>query len=295
MVKLEGPADVRVLSGMRIRAVRGRIIARAEGRAKGFAIETPNTLVVDQGTEFGVEIDASGRTGVVVFEGLVATSHPNSDDGSTPIKRLGQGEAMRVGQSGQLSRIVAVERRPGEGMWSTGTSVDRQAVIRSVHDNIRGLNSSKYYRIVHRGLEDDAPAYVDRNHQWNWLDPGGLPEYLRGADYIMPFNEDKWMKELQVTVEVARAATLYVFFDNREETPPWLSERFMDTGVDIGLDEVSQPGGPLSVGRGTGVSIDNTFSIWKREAVRDESIVLGALRREDAAKAMYGIAAQPRP
>jgi len=295
MVKLEGPADVRVLSGVRIRAVRGRIIARAEGRAKGFAIETPSTLVVDQGTEFGVEIDASGRTGVVVFEGQVDLSHPSSDDGPTPIKRLGQGEGMRVGQSGQLSRIVAVERRPGDGVWSTGTSVDRQAVIRSVHDNIRGLGSSKYYRIVHRGLEDDAPAYVDRNHQWNGLDPSGLPEFLRGADYIMPFNEDKWMKELQVTVEVARAATFYVFFDNREETPPWLSERFTDTGVDIGLDEVSKPGGPLLVGRGPGVSIDNTFSIWKREVVRDESIVLGALRREDESKAMYGIAAQPRP
>ena len=48
-------------------------------------------------------------------------------------------------------------------------------MIRSVHDNIRGLDSSKYYQIVRRGLDDDAPAYVDRTHQWNGLDRGGSP------------------------------------------------------------------------------------------------------------------------
>ena len=52
-VALEGPADLRILSGMRILAVRGRITAHVDGRAKGFAIETPNTLVVDQGPSSG--------------------------------------------------------------------------------------------------------------------------------------------------------------------------------------------------------------------------------------------------
>jgi hypothetical protein len=295
MVELEGPADLRVLSGTRIRAVRGRIIARAAGKAKGFAIETPSTLVVDQGTEFGVEIDASGRTGVVVFEGLVDVSFRRSaDDSSTVIKQLGQGEGLSIGRSGNLCRIVSVQRRPGEEVWSAGTSADSEAVIRSVHDNIRDLGSSKYYRIVHRGFDEDSPAYVDCNHEWNGLRPDGIPAFLRGADYIMPFNDDKFLKDLQVTVELARQATLYVFFDNREETPRWLSDRFTDTGIDIGLDEVSKPGGPLRLGRGPEASIDNTFSIWKRDVVRGESIVLGALRREDESKAMYGIAAQPR-
>ena len=295
LVTLEGPAEVRILSEMRIQVARGRAMARAEGTAKGFTIETPNTLVVDQGTEFGVEIDRSGRTGVVVFEGRVDLARPGSDGASPSIQRLEQGEAMRVGRSGKLSRIVAVERRQGDSSWSTGTSADREAVIRSVRDNIRGLDSTKYYRIVHRGLDDDAPAYVDRNHQWNGLTPDGLPAELKGADYIMPFNEDKWMKQLQVTVEMARPATLFVIFDNREEIPPWLSEHFTDTGYDIGLDEVSKAGGPLLAGRGPGESIDNQFSVWKREVERNELVVLGALRKEDEAKAMYGIAAQPRP
>ena len=244
LVTLEGPADLRILSGNRILALRGRITAHVEARAKGFTIETPNTLVVDQGTEFGVEIDASGQTDVVVFQGLVDLAHSEPADRPAPIKRLGQGEGMRVGSAGLLSRIVSIERRPGDDEWATGPSSDHGAVIRSVRDNIRGLGSSKYYQIVRRGLDDDAPAYVDRTHQWNGLDRGGLPAFLRGADYIMTFNEDKWIKDLSVTVELARAATLYVFYDTRLATPRWLPERFTDTGFKIGLDEGQWPGGP---------------------------------------------------
>jgi ferric-dicitrate binding protein FerR (iron transport regulator) len=297
LVTLEGPADLRILSGNRILALRGRITAHVQGQAKGFTIETPNTLVVDQGTEFGVEINASGQTDVVVFQGLVDLAHSEPADRPAPIKRLGQGEGMRVGSAGALSRIVSIERRPGDDEWATGPSSDRGAVIRSVRDNIRGLGSSKYYQIVRRGLDDDAPAYVDRTHQWNGLDRGGLPEFLRGADYIMTFNEDKWVKDLSVTVELARAATFYVFYDTRLATPRWLPERFTDTGFKIGLDEQRPwPGGPpQSVGRGPGTSIDQVFSVWKCDLGPDETIDLGenGEKGNDSGNAMYGIAAVP--
>jgi hypothetical protein len=296
LVALEGPADLEVLSGMRIRAVRGRITARIVDRARGFAIETPSTVVVDQGTEFGVEVDAAGQTGVVVFEGLVDLSRSESANGPAPIRRLVQGEALRVGQAGDLSRIVVVERRPGDDAWSTGPSADRDAVIRSVRDNIRGLDSSKYYRIVHRGLDEDVPAFVDRIHQWNGIGEGGLPAFLRGADYIMTFGDDKLMKDLEVTVEVARPATLYVLFNDRAEIPSWLSGRFTDTGVDIGLDAGQMPGPGTASGwttdRGPGRSIDRVYSVWGRDVAQGEAIGLGAMGDE---KGMYGIAAVPRP
>jgi hypothetical protein len=294
LVTLEGPADLEVLSGMRIRAVRGRITARVDDRAKGFAIETPSTLVVDRGTEFGVEVDDSGQTGVVVFEGRVDLSRPETAAGPAPIRRLVQGEALRVGREGGLSRIVAVERRPGDDAWSTGPSADRDAVIRSVRDNIRGLDSPMYYQIVHRGLDDDVPAYVDRPYQWNAVDPAGLPAFLRGADYIMPFNSDKVMTDLQVTVEVARPATLYIFYDDRAKPPPWLSGKFTDTGVDIGLDE-APPGIGSSLDRGPGRSIDTVFSVWRCELGGGGSIQLGAMVPSKLGRrAMYGIAAVPR-
>ena len=298
VVALEGPADLRIVSGTRILAVRGRITAHVEGRAKGFAIETPNTLVVDQGTEFGVEVDASGQTDVVVFQGIVDLAHSEPADHPASIKRLGQGEGMRIGNAGLLSRIISVERRPGDDEWATGPSSDQGAVIRSVRDNIRGLDSSKYYQIVHRGLDDDTPAYVDRTHEWNGLNREGLPAFLRGADYIMTFNEDKWMKDLSVTVELAQAATLYVFYDTRLATPHWLPGRLTDTGVRIGLDEGQWRGGPpQSVGRGSGTSIDTVFSVWRCDLGPDETIDLGNVSpiENGGGNAMYGIAAVPRP
>ncbi|MDR3632586.1 MAG: FecR domain-containing protein [Isosphaeraceae bacterium] len=301
VVSLEGPADLRVLSGMLIRVVRGRISARVEDGIKGFAIETPNALVVDQGTEFGVEVDAVGQTDVVVFEGLVDLSCPEVGAQPVAVKRLKQGEAMRVGKAGNLSRIVSVDRGPVGDGWSTRPSTERNAVIRSVRDNIRGLGSSKYYEIVHYGLDEDKPAFVDRIHEWNGLDANGLPGFLRGADYIMTFCDDKWREGLEITVEVGRAATLYIFFDDRLTIPSWLSEQFVNSGVKIGLDE----GGTMPnrrvdwvVAKGPGQSIDNTFSVWKRELGRGESIQLGALANaaeKDRWTAMYGIAAVARP
>ena len=298
VVAIEGPADLRILSGTRILAARGRITAFVEGRAKGFAIETPHTLVVDLGTEFGVEVDASGRTDVVVFQGLVDLAHSEPADRPAPIKRLGRGEGMRIGAAGLLSRIISVQRRPGDDDWATGPSSDQDTVIRSVRDNIRGMDSSKYYQIARRGLDDDATAYVDRTHQWNGLDRDGLPAFLRGADYIMTFNEDKWMKDLSVTVELARAATLYVFYDTRLATPRWLGGRFTDTNFRIGLDEGQWPGGPpRSVGRGPGISIDTVFSVWRCDLGPGETIDLGKVGalENGGGNAMYGIAAVSRP
>jgi hypothetical protein len=170
-----------------------------------------------------------------------------------------------------------------------------------VRDNIRGLGSSKYYQIVHHGLDEDKPAFVDRIHEWNGVDEGGLPGFLRGADYIMTFNDDKWREGLQITVEIGREATVYVLFDARQSIPAWLSERFVDTGARIGLDEGGTTANRRAdwiVAKGPGRSIDNIFSVWKRELTRGESLQLGALGKaaeKEARTAMYGIAAVPRP
>jgi hypothetical protein len=293
-ITLVGPGDLDIVSDKRLRAVRGRITARVGGEAKGFSVETPSTRVVDQGTEFGVEVDAVGRTGVVVFQGLVDLTRPEYASGPAAV-RLTQGEALRVDRTGGLSRIVAVDRQ-SDGAWSTEPSLDRNIVIRSVHDNVRGLASSKYYQIVHRGLYDDAQAYVDRPHEWNGLDASGLPEFLLGADYIMPFNDDKWTKDLEITVDMEQAATLFVFMDDREKTPSWLAGQFTDTRVKIGLDEGSWPDpSKFSVARGPGRSINQRFSVWKRDVEGDESITLGGLTGEFNNRSMYGVAAVARP
>jgi ferric-dicitrate binding protein FerR (iron transport regulator) len=288
VVTLEGPADLKVESGMRIRALRGRITAVVEDRAKGFTIETPSAVVVDQGTEFGVEVDATGQTGVVVFKGLVdlAQSAPASADRATPVKRLRQGEGLRVGRAGGLSRIFSVDRRSIDDDWSIGPARDGDALIRSVRDNIRDLGSANYYQVVHRGLADGKLAYVDRLYQWKGVGPEGLPDFLRAADYIMPFNGDKFTRSLQINVEVARPATLYLFYDDRQQVPAWLAAGFTDTGVDILLDVAVAPTWKKK-------RRDFPFSVWKRDVEPGEPIMLGSID-VGVIEAMYGIAAAER-
>lgn len=288
VVTLEGPADLKIDSGMRIRAVRGRITAVVADRAKGFTIETPSAVVVDQGTEFGVEVDAAGQTGVVVFKGLVdlAQSASAFADRAAPIKRLRQGEGLRVGRAGGLSRIFSVDRRSSDDDWSIGPSRDGDALIRSVRDNIRDLSSSNYYEVVHRGLADGKLAYVDRLYQWKGVGPEGLPDFLRAADYVMPFNGDKFTRNLQIHVEVARPATLFLFYDDRQQVPAWLAAGFTDTGVDILLDVAVAPTWKKK-------RRDFTFSVWKRDVEPGEPIVLGSID-VGVIEAMYGIAAAER-
>jgi hypothetical protein len=272
---------------MRMRVARGRINTRVENAARGFAIETPSTVVIDQGTEFGLEVDTSGQTGVVVFEGLVDLSLPASDQVAASIRRLSQGEGLRIGRTGRVSRIVSVQRGADLDAWSLEPSFDEDVVIRSVRDNIRDMGSSKYYGLVHGGLADGTPAYVDRLFHWKGLGPGGLPEFLRGADYIMTFNDDKRSRDLQITLEMGPAATLYIFYDDRQPIQPWLAGRFTDTGVDIGLDVTPAPTWDAK-------TPPYHFSVWKRDLKAGESISCGP-NEIGVTRSMYGIAAARRP
>ena len=122
--------------------------------------------------------------------------------------------------------------------------------------------------------------------------------FLRDADYVMTFNEDKWITDLSITVTMAQAARLYVFYDARLVTPAWLSDRFADLGVSIGLDEDSWSSGPpQALGQGPGQSIDTVFSVWSCDLAADEAISLGNLgsKEHQSGNAMYGIAAVARP
>lgn len=291
-----GPADFEITSPTSIRCVRGRVTTLVNERGKGFTIETPKAKVVDLGTQFGLDISEDGETQVVVFQGSVdLTYDPLNANGDAPTRRLEQGEALLLKNSGEFQRVVSVERN----QFLTGVDgIHRRSdepVIVDVRDNIRKAESIKSYQIVHAGLGEDALCFVDRNHEWNAVEPRGLPEFLRDADYIMPFNDDKFVRDLEITVYLARPANLYVFLDNNMEVPRWLQENFTDTGVDIGLDGAQtewHPGNSLAVGAGR--SVDFPFSIWRREIKQPGTVTLGGLKPPEVRSRgfnMYGIAA----
>ncbi|EMI57724.1 FecR domain-containing protein [Rhodopirellula sallentina] len=296
------PCYLNIQDHNRVYCTYGRITAKASAGGKGFAIETPVARVTDLGTEFGIAISESGETEVAVFEGEVdielgAPDARKTQNSQTKREHLVQGQATRVDHSGRSKRVFSIDNQRMPGVRDLAPMHHDEPVIAAVRDNIseRHPESRMFYRIVHAGLREDSRAFVDRTHQWNGLDEDGMPRELLGADYVMPFNDDKFAGDLKVRVAIARPATVYVFFSNNTKVPDWLASGFIDTGLDIGLDEGANRYKPSKrVAAGPGKSIDNTFSIWERDVQSPQELELGSFERPVEFKRgynMYGIAA----
>lgn len=296
-VKVFGPATFEISSPISILCSRGRVTTLVGESGKGFTIDTPKARIVDLGTEFGVNISEAGDTEVVVFQGSVDLMR-NAAPGAS--RRLQQGDALRVGDAGEARRVVAVDRNDFfPALGASGRRSGDMPLIEDVRDHIRDGESTKCYQIVRGGLREDALCFVDRSHQWNSVDGAGLPSFLEGADYIMPFNDDKFISDLKVEVQIARPATCFVFLDDNMPPPAWLSDGFKDTGLKIGLDgakTVWHKNNDLGVGAGN--SVDFIFSIWQRDVPRRGTIVLGGVTPPDERRSkgfnMYGIAVVPK-
>lgn len=293
-LEIAGPARCELKSEMLVRLLSGQATAQVPRWARGFTIETPDIGVVDLGTRFGVAKRESGITDVVVFEGRVdLKSLPRHKRRFE--RRLSQGEAARIDSAGEIERIFQVHGDSLSNAWSTLDALRDGGVITAVWDNLGATKSVSYYQVVPRGLTEDASAYVDHPHQWNGLTPEGLPELLRGADCVRTVNDYRYLPELALKVEFAADANLFVMFDDRVSPPDWLTAQFVDTGLDVGLDEDAWGGNPMfTLEEGPGKSIDNVFSVWRRECARGEVLTLGSVGEGGEARAMYGLAATPR-
>ncbi len=309
---MEGPAHVRILGPLQVQADLGKITTRVDKNAHGFSIVTPQGKVVDLGTNFGVGIDKSGREEIAVFEGEVDIDYPLTAKRTAPAgpslrqtkRRLTAGEAVCVNREGELARLPAISNETFPR--SVQLPPVHQPVIASVADNIRLPESAQYYEIVHGGLGDGAQAYVDRPCAWRSLSTTGLPDSLQGADYVKTFNNDKLRQDYELTIQLACAADLYVFTDDRVMAPDWVREKFQPTGWKIGMEEWQ--GAPrdfstLSIGQGK--KINYVFSVWRLSVPGAQSVRLGRLPTYPTgqtqglglnwtAAGMYGIAAVAR-
>lgn len=105
-VVLNAPASFEVIDGGAGKLGRGRLTATLERPTGPFAIHTPTAVVTDRGTQFGVEVDANGKTDVRVFQGLVELVALASLGTAEPL-RLSAGNAGEVDPAGRISRIDA--------------------------------------------------------------------------------------------------------------------------------------------------------------------------------------------
>jgi hypothetical protein len=297
-VRIKGPSDFVITSDRSARCNQGMVTTEVGEQGRGFSIETPAAKVVDLGTRFGLGVDEGGGTEVVVFDGIVdlTSSQPPTNRPRGEPTRLIQGEAVRIDSTGDFRRLVSINTSQFPlPQQAVAGSMGGPATILDVYDNIRDSDSRKFYQITTRGFGEDTRAFVDRPHQWNGVDESGLPVELRGADYILPFNDDKFVENLEVVVTLRCSAVLYVLLSDRVAPPDWLRESFQLTDLSVGLDEGLTRYKKLAVSQGPGASIDTRFTVWKRVVESAGSVTLGALKRPDMVDGfnMYGILATP--
>jgi hypothetical protein len=93
-VLVEGPAEFVLVAPDQIKLNNGRLYASVPPEAIGFTVTTPNSKVIDLGTEFGVQVDYGETTQVHVTKGKTTVVA-----GSKGLKRtlqVGEGAARRI-------------------------------------------------------------------------------------------------------------------------------------------------------------------------------------------------------
>lgn len=90
---IEAPADFQILADDRIGLTYGKVYATVPPGAIGFAVYTPNTKVIDMGTEFGVEVDFKGTTELSVLKGKTLLVAGKNDKTKMEV---GEGTAKKI-------------------------------------------------------------------------------------------------------------------------------------------------------------------------------------------------------
>ncbi len=104
-VIVEGPAELELITAYRADCRSGRIRARVPPQARGFSVLTPTFELVDLGTEFGMDVAATGEAKVKVFDGEVEL---HSSDRKQSL--LG-GQALKFERTGESNPISETETR----------------------------------------------------------------------------------------------------------------------------------------------------------------------------------------
>ena len=103
-VLLEGPAEFTLKSTDRMTLNTGQLFATVPVEAKGFIVDTPNSRVIDLGTEFGVRVQRSGLSDLHMFKGKTELTSGSGNEYKKTMT-VTAGQARRVGVNGQVRDI----------------------------------------------------------------------------------------------------------------------------------------------------------------------------------------------
>ncbi len=122
----EGPCVLEIDSGRSAALVRGKIVLHGDDISERFSLSTMSGTFVDLGTEYAIEVDATGATEVHVFDGIVVKESGGTKDASIT-ERLVAGQGRRyapdrwlagtdvpLAQDRFVREVPSRTRKPGE-------------------------------------------------------------------------------------------------------------------------------------------------------------------------------------
>ncbi|MCK5272818.1 MAG: FecR domain-containing protein, partial [Sedimentisphaerales bacterium] len=103
-VVLQAPAQFKLETDEQMFLQSGRLTAKVPPGAEGFKLNTPNAMMIDLGTEFGVIVSEAGQSELHVFEGEVKLFSDKRTGGNIYKQTFRTGQAGVIDKSGQLSK-----------------------------------------------------------------------------------------------------------------------------------------------------------------------------------------------
>ncbi len=106
-VVIEGPAEFQIGTENVINLNRGRLYTSVDYYCKGFTVKTPSSILIDIGTEFGVEVNGRGDSQLHVYKGQVVLSTTPDQSRQASTRYLQAGQAVAVENGSDLISTIA--------------------------------------------------------------------------------------------------------------------------------------------------------------------------------------------
>lgn len=200
-VSLSGPTKFELKSGSHLHLSSGNLVANIPDEALGFVVTTPQSEVVDLGTEFGLSVTGQGQTDVHVLDGLVKVLPIEEVAGATGIL-VTEGQARRFQAANDVEpenipvssrKDLLGSRRFGDyGLKMLRGSVRLREQFSSADFNKRAGDQNWIELIPEqRGvtLENALAVTIDTpgNYRDFSLEPSSLPAGTKVDSYILHF------------------------------------------------------------------------------------------------------------
>ena len=230
--------------------MQGELVARVPESAVGFTVRTDSVNVVDLGTAFGMNAEASGDVEVQVFQGEVELVSPQNSPGAlAKPKRVRTGQGFRAKMTNQGSKGGAAKKKVVlEAATSDGTKYQRinsfNSGVVKTSGPVRFVAVEPGQRLAH--YESNKTLFVFRERAGMWLEepievdvtePGNYGQAERTVEtgsgfavrsYLLHFNP---VGRLENEGKNGRPVVAAITFDQRVEGIILGNERLRETGT----------------------------------------------------------------